>query len=218
MSPDFGDVGKHELSYQQKERVPFLNCVTSQWRVIQPESLFADRLRAMRVQVAVNDGIPVKASLSSKGWLSAHLNFSGDGTGDSAGSLWVQAIDYSDEPNSVNSVWELGDLSVGDKAEIRVLADGETDPPTRVERSTERSTNLFSDVDQARQLLSAISVCDKELGAVLEQSQRAEPEDEFKRISQAIGGIIMELDRTLIQPTLRRHPELLAEAQKKRLV
>jgi hypothetical protein len=172
----------------------------------------------MRIQVAVNDGVPVRASLSSKGWLSAHLSFSSDGLGDCTGSLRVQAIDNSEEPNFVSSVWEIGDLSLDDKAEVRVLADGETDPPTKVERSIERSTNLFSNVDQARQLLSAISVCDKELGAVLEQSQRAEPEDEFKKISLAIGGIIMELDRTLIQPTLRRHPELLAEAQKKRLV
>jgi len=172
----------------------------------------------MRVQVAVNDGVPVRASLSSKGWLSAHLNFSSDGAGDSTGSVWVQAIDYSDEPNSVNSVWEIGDLSVGDKAEVRVLGDGETDPPTKVERSTERSTNRFSNVDQARKLLSAVSVCDKELVAVLEQSKRSEPEEEFKKISQAIGGIIMEFDRNLIQPTLRRHPELLAEAQTSGLV
>lgn len=172
----------------------------------------------MRLQVAVNDGIPVKASLSSKGWLSAQLNFSGEGAGDSAGSLWVQAIDYSDEPNSVNSVWELGDLSVGDKAEIRVLADGEADPPTKVERSTERSTNLFSNVDQARQLLSAISACDKELMAFLERTRTVEPEDEFKKIGQAIAGIVAEFDRNLIQPTLRRHPELVTEAQEKRLI
>lgn len=175
-------------------------------------------LRGMRVQVAVNGGSPIRASLNSKGWLSVHMNFSSDGAGDSAGSLWVQAIDYSDEPNSVNSVWEIGDLSVGDKAEVRVLADGETEPPTKVERSTERSTNLFSSVDQARQLLSAISACDKELSAVLERSQTAEPEDEFKKIAQAIRRIIVELDRNLIQPTLRRHPELLAEAQEMRLI
>jgi hypothetical protein len=172
----------------------------------------------MRVQVAVNDGIPVRASLSSKGWLSVHLNFSSNGAEDSDGSLWVQAIDYTDEPNSVNSVWEMGDLSVGDKAEVRLLADGETDPPTKVERSTERSTNLFSNVDQARLLLSAISACDKELTAVLERSKSAEPEDEFKKIVQAVGGIVMELDRSLIQPTLRRHPELLPEAQEKGLI
>ena len=172
----------------------------------------------MRVQVAVNDGIPVRASLSSKGWLSVHLNFSSNGAEDSDGSLWVQAIDNTDEPNSVNSVWEMGNLSVGDKAEVRLLADGETDPPTKVERSTEWSTNLFSNVDQARQLLSAISACDKELTAVLERSKSAEPEDEFKKIVQAVGGIVMELDRNLIQPTLRRHPELLPEAQEKGLI
>jgi hypothetical protein len=173
----------------------------------------------MRVQVAVNGGVPVKASISSKGWLSVHLNFASDhGAEDSPGSLWVQSIDFSDEPNSVNSVWELGELSVGDSAEVRVLADGEADAPTKVERSTEQSTNLFSNVDQARQLLSAISACDKELMAVLERSKPVEAEDEFKKIAQAIGGILAEVDRNLIQPTLRRHPELLAEAQAKRLI
>jgi hypothetical protein len=172
----------------------------------------------MRVQVAVNDGVPVRASLNSKGWLSVHLNFSSDGAGDSAASLWVQVIDYSDEPNSVNSVWQIGDLSVGDRAEVHVLADGEMDPPTKIERSAERSSNLFSNVDQARQMLSAISACDKELNAVLERSQTSEPEDEFKKIAQAIGGIFVELDRNLIQPTLRRHPELSAEAQEMRLI
>jgi hypothetical protein len=157
----------------------------------------------MRVQVAVNGGVPVKASISSKGWLSVHLNFASDHAEDSPGSLWVQSIDCSDEPNSVNSVWEIGELSVGDIAEVRVLANGEADPPTKVERSTEQSTNLFSNVDHARQLLSAISACDKELMAVLEQSKQVEVEDEFKKIGQAIGGILAEFDRNLIQPTLR---------------
>ena len=98
-----------------------------------------------------------------------------------------------------------------------MLANGEADPPTRVERSTEQSTNLFLNVDQARQLLSAISACDKELMGVLERSKPVEAEDEFGKIAQAIGGILAEFDRNLIQPTLRRHPELLAEVQAKRL-
>ena len=172
----------------------------------------------MRIQIAVNDGTPVRASLTSKGWISVHLNISSDGAETSDGSFWVQAIDYSDEPNSVNSVWELGDLSVGGKAEIHVLGDGEADPPTKVERSTERSTNLFSNVDQARQLLAAISACDKELMTFLELTRTVEPEDEFKKIGQAVAGIVAEFDRNLIQPTLRRHPELLEEAKQKKLV
>jgi hypothetical protein len=130
----------------------------------------------------------------------------------------VQAIDYRDEPNSVNSVWELGALSVGDKAEVRLLTDGETDQPTQVERSTERSSNLFSNVDQARELLLAISACDKALVGVLDSSRTAEPEDEYKKVVQAIGGILADFDRNLIQPTLRRHPELVDEAKERGLI
>src|ERR1700694_2999960 len=143
----------------------------------------------MRVQIAVNDGVPVRASLSSNGWLSVHLNFqTGDQAESSSGSIQAVSIDCSNEPNSVHSVWDIGKLSVGDKAEIRVVADGEADPPTEVTRSTQSPSNLFSNVDEARRLLKAISACDKELIAVIEQSQTVEPEDEFKKIATAIGG------------------------------
>ncbi len=173
----------------------------------------------MRVQVSINDKTPTRASLAPKGWLSVHLNLSGgDSPEDSPASLYVQAIDYADEPNSVNSIWEIGELRVGDTARVDLLSDGEADPPTRVERSTELSTNLFSNVDQARQLLSAISAFDKELAAIAEHSRPVEPQDEFNKIARAIGSVFVELDRNLIQPTLRRHPELLAEAQEKHLI
>ena len=173
----------------------------------------------MRVQVSVNNSTPVRASLNSKGWLGVHLNLStNDGATSSDASFFIHAIDYSQEPNSVSSRWDLQGLQTGDTAKVEVLDDGETDSPTKVERSTERSTNLFSNIDRARQLLSAISACDKELNAVLERSQASEPEDEFKKIALAIAGIVVELDRNLIQPTIRRHPELLAEAQEMRLI
>lgn len=172
----------------------------------------------MRVQVSVNDGAPVRASLTSNGWLSVHLNFQSDNQAESSsGSIQAVSIDCSNEPNSVHSVWDIGKMAVGDKAEIHVVADGEADPPTEVKRSIESPSNLFSNTDEARRLLKAISACDKELNAVIEQSHRVEPEDEFRKILIAIGGILAELDHNLIQPTLRRHPELLAEAQEMRL-
>jgi hypothetical protein len=174
----------------------------------------------MRLQVSVNNGVPVRASLQNQGWLSVHLNLSSDDddTDGCSSRLWVQALDKSDEPNSTNSTWDLGTLSIGDIAQIQILNEGEADPPTEVTRTSESPNNLFSNVDQARQLLSAISACDKELGAVLERSKTVEPEDEFKKIARAIVGISSDLDRYLIQPTLRRHPELLGEAQEKGLV
>lgn len=147
----------------------------------------------MRVQVAINDGVPVRASLNSKGWLSVHLNFSSDGADDSGGSLWVQAIDYADEPNSTNSVWQIGKLSVGDKAEVHVVNDGEADPPTKVERSAERPTNLFSNADQARHLLSAISACDKELMAVLERSNLLSQKMSSRKLHKPSAGLFLNL-------------------------
>ena len=142
---------------------------------------------------------------------------SNDACGDS-NRLRIQAIDKSDEPNSTFSTWDLGTLSIGDIAQIQILTDGDADSPTEVKRSAESPSNLFADVGGARELLSAISVCDKELNFVLERSQTAEPEDEFKKIALAIGAVFAELDYKLIQPILRRHPELFAEAQEMRLI
>ena len=172
----------------------------------------------MRVQVSINNGVPTRASLQNYGWLSVHLNLStGDATGNAC-ELRVQAIDKSNEPNSTISDWDLGELSIGDTAQIQVLNDGEADPPTKVRKTSESPKNLFSNIDDARKLLSAVSVCDKKLMAVLEHSKAAEPEDEHRKVVQAIGGVLVELDRNLIQPTLRRYPELMAEAQEKGLI
>ena len=140
----------------------------------------------MRLQVSLNGGVPVRASLERQGWLSVHLNLSSDETGGDSSRLWMQAIDKSEEPNSTISTWDIGTLSVGDIAQIEVLSDGEADLPTEVTRTSEAPQNLFSTVDQARRLLAAISACDKELMAVLETSKAVEPEDEFKKITQAL--------------------------------
>lgn len=117
----------------------------------------------------------------------------------------------------MNSIWEVGDLFAGGKAEIRVLDDGDADPPTKLERSEGQPTNLFSNVDLARQLLAAIKECDWQLMQILDRGRGAEPEAEFKKIARAVGGILVDMDRNLIQPTLRRHPELLADAREMKL-
>jgi hypothetical protein len=129
----------------------------------------------------------------------------------------LTSIDQSDEPNAVYSTWEAGKLSVGDKVEIRLLAVGEADPPTTVRRSSESPRNLFSNADQARCLLTAINTFDAELMGVIEHARGAEPKEEFDRIVQAIGAVLVEMDQRLISPTLRRHPELLEEQGFKKL-
>ncbi|MFZ0747387.1 MAG: hypothetical protein WAM85_23490 [Terracidiphilus sp.] len=172
----------------------------------------------MRLQVSINNGVPVRASLQAQGWLSVHLNLSSHDKDGGSGRLSVQAIDSSDEPNSTVSTWELGTLSIGDRAQIQILNDGEADPPTEVRRTSDSPKNLFTSVDLARELLAAISICDKELSRVLERSRSTEPADDFQKIVEAMGSIIVDLDLRLIQPTLRRHPELTAEAREMKLI
>jgi len=176
-------------------------------------------IRFMRLALKVNDRNPIRASLQSNGYLSANLNLTKEPEREEAtGRVWLQAIDESEEPNSVSSDWEGGALSVGDKVEILVLSDGDADPPTEIRRSSESPKNLFSSMEQARMLLSAISSCDKELMGIIDRARESEPPDEFRKIARSIGGIIYDLDRCLISPTLRRHPELFVEAKELKLI
>jgi hypothetical protein len=172
----------------------------------------------MRLSLSVNDRHVVRASLEAQGWLSAHVNLSHGMTFDhSEDRVWINAIDVSNEPNSSHSTWDAVPLSIGDKVAIEVLPDGESDPPTGITQTSESPNNLFSDVDQARTLLAAIKICDKELWAALGRANEAEPEEEFIKIRNAVGSVLVEFDRQLISPILRRHPELLSEAQQMNL-
>ena len=114
-------------------------------------------------------------------------------------------------------MWDAVALSVGDKIEIEVLEDGESDPPNTVSRTSDSPNNLFSDIEQARLLLAAIKVCDKALWEVAERARDVEPKDELHKIVLAVGSVITEIDQQLISPTLRRHPELLAQAEELKL-
>jgi len=67
-------------------------------------------------------------------------------------------------------------------------------------------------------LLSAIRTCDKELMGIIDGARESEPPDEFQKVARAVGEILCDLDRYLISPTLRRHPELLGEAKELKLI
>jgi hypothetical protein len=168
----------------------------------------------MRLSLSVNGRQIAKAGLRVKGWLSAHVTLSHDIESDEPpNSVWLNAADISEDPNTIHSDWDAVPLSVGDRVEIEILPDGESDSPKSIRRTSDSPRNLFSDVEQARSLLAAIKTCDGALMGVLDRAKHTEPPEEFQKIALAIGGIIAELDRQLISPTLRRHPTLLAEAE-----
>ncbi len=172
----------------------------------------------MLLELAVNGGNPLRASLNRKGLLSAHLNVPIAPDKTDAATIFLNAIDDTDEPNTVCSTWEAGTLRAGDKVEISLKQDGDADPPTEIRRSAGSSKNLFSSTEQARLCLDAISTIDAEVRGIVERARTAEPKEEFEGIARAFVSIIHEIDRSLLTPTLRRHPELLDEAKLKGLI
>jgi hypothetical protein len=168
----------------------------------------------MRLSLTVNDRLIARAALVANGWLGAHVSLSqGVESGETPNRVWLNAMDTSDEPNTEHSAWGAVALNVGDKIEIEVLPDGESDPPNGVSRTSDNPNNLFSDAEQARLLFTAIKTCDKALSEIAERARATEPEDEFRKIEIAIGTVLSEIDRQLISPTLRRHPDLLGLAE-----
>jgi len=167
----------------------------------------------MRLSVSVNDQPAVTGSLTTTGWLAAHAIVTNDESDEQSNRVWINAIDTSEEPNTTHIDWEAGPLAVGDIVEIKILPDGEVERPTNVRRTSESPRNLFSSIEKARLLLAAIKTCDDVLMSVLDGANGIEPPDELKKIQLALMSVSVEMDRQLISPTLRRHPELLAEAE-----
>ena len=129
----------------------------------------------MRLSLSVNDHPIVRASLVANGWLGAHVSLSqGMESDEPTNRVWLRSTDTSDEPNTEHSMWDAVALTVGDKIEIEVLPDGESDPPNTTTRTSDSPNNLFSDVEQARLLLAAIKTCDRALWEVAERAKGAE--------------------------------------------
>lgn len=177
----------------------------------------AATIASMRLSLSVNGEQKARASLTATGWLGAHVSLSRGIDTESNDRVWLNAIDTTDEPNTVHSMWAGAPLAAGDTVQIEVLEDGESDPPAEVTRTTENPNNLFSDHEQARQLFTAVKACDEILSKVLERAQGSEPEDEFRKLTLAVGSVLVELDRQLLSPTLRRYPDLLPLAEELKL-
>lgn len=151
----------------------------------------------------------VNGALQTRGVLSARIMLSVSPDKELIGRASLHAFDYS----SGVSEWAAGQLSIGDRVEIDILADGDADPPTTTRDISEIQEALFSNPDQARQALTAARVCKEQLETVLRNAGRGEPHGEALKVQKAIAALVQELGKRLITPTLIRHPELASDAR-----
>ena len=173
----------------------------------------------MRLSIAVNGVSRYTASLQGPGYLSAHLNMHDrPKENDRSKRVRIEGTE-TQETETVWLKWPAVDLNVGDTVELRILPDvGEGDAPTESRTSGESPSNLFSNVDLAKELLQIILDCETRLMELVSRSEQAEPADEYKKIARAVGSVVYEHGAHLLYPVYRRHKSLIPEELKGELL
>lgn len=173
----------------------------------------------MRLSVSINGVSRFIASLPGTGYLSAHLNMCDrPKEGDQPRTVRVVGIDTSLETENVRSEWSTVNLDIGDVVELRILTEGEGDPPSTTRRSSESPSNLFSSTDLAKEVLQLVSDYDTRLTELVDKSEKTEPAEEHKKFTKAVGAVLYEHGARLLSPIYRRHKELVPASLKGELL
>lgn len=148
------------------------------------------------------------AAVCGPGYLSTHLNLAERPKDDDySKSVRVSGIETL-ETETVYLEWPKFDLEVGDRVEIRVLNEGESDVPSAVRKSSESPQNLFSHPEMARELTELVSDFESRLLRLIDTSKEREPVDEHKKFTTAVGHVLTEIGDHFLYPIYRRHKEL----------
>jgi len=122
------------------------------------------------------------------------------------------------ETETVRLKWPTLDLEIGDVVELRVLPNGEGDPPSEIRKSSESPFNLFSSTELAKELLQAVSEFERRLSELHRKSKETEPADEHKKFTAANGAVLWELGQHFLYPIYRRHKGLIPDEMKGELL
>jgi hypothetical protein len=172
----------------------------------------------MRLSLSVNGAAPIVASLPGQGYLSAHLNMN-DRPKENGDKKDVRISGMqTEETETVHLNWPTLNLEIGDVVELRVLPNGNGDPPSEIRRSSESRDNLFSSAELADELLKAVSDFERRLTGLLRKSKEKEPADEYRKFISANTAVSWELGQNFLYPVYRRHKELIPEELKGELL
>ena len=172
----------------------------------------------MRLSLSVNGTVPLVASLSGPGYLSAHLNMSDRPKEDQRRKTVSINGFETGETETVSVKWPVVQLEIGDVVELRILPAGEGDAPSEIRRSSESPYSLFSSADLAKELIQAVAAFERQLTDLRNKAQKVEPADEHKKFALATAAVAWELGQNLLYPIYRKHRELIPEDMKGELL
>jgi hypothetical protein len=172
----------------------------------------------MRLSFSLNGTPRYTASLPGPGYLSAHINIHDrPKENDRSRTIRIEGTETA-ETETAWLTWPTVELNIGDLVELEIMADGEGDAPTELRRSSESPSNLFSNIDLARELLQIVSDFEARLMEFVSKSEKTEPADEHKKITRAVGTVLYEHGVQLLYPVYRRHKTLIPEELKGELL
>src|SRR5690348_2250646 len=135
---------------------------------------------SMRFSMSLNGSVPVTASLRGQGYLNAHLNMA-NRTKENDQSKKIRAVaNETQEKETVYMKWPELDLKIGDVLEIRILSDGEGDPPSSRKSSSQPQGNLFSSSANAKELIEAVSDFEGRLFRLLDRTKETESAEDYQ--------------------------------------
>jgi len=173
----------------------------------------------MRISLSINGNPQYTASLSGAGYLSAHLKIQ-NRPKESHLSAVVQmdATDTSQETENVRMDWPSIPLHAGDVVELKLLQQGEGDPPSETRRTSEDPRNLFAHEENAAELVKIVSDFEARLMDLVSRSEQTEPPEEHAKFQRAVGSAVWELGSSFLSPVYRRHKHLMPDELKGELL
>jgi len=166
----------------------------------------------MRLSLSLNGTVRVVASLPKPGYLSGHLNMQDrPKEGDGAASVVLNGH-QTDDTETIHFEWPRFELHTGDVVELKLLPDGDGDPPSETRRLSELPSNLLSSTELAEELLAIVSTYDRSMEELLDKAKKTEPADEYQKLSRAVAAAACEIGDRLLYPIYRRHKELIPDA------
>ena len=98
----------------------------------------------------------------------------------------ITGHDLSDERENISLEWQAVELNIGDTVELRLLAEGQGEPPSETRRSSESPSNLFSSAELAKELLQTVSDFEKQRSLSCFQNPRKANQQKNTRNSLAL--------------------------------
>lgn len=114
--------------------------------------------------------------------------------------------------------WPSIPLHAGDVVELKLLPQGEGDPPSETRRTSEDPRNLFARAENAAELVKIVSDFEARLMDLVSRFEQTEPPDEFAKLRRAVGSVVWELGVSFLSPVYRRHTHLMPDEMKSELL